>query len=180
MASNDEQTDYIRRRTKRALALKALRDLRKTVDTLEAAEKAAGLSETKIVLGIWIAIFLVILSFGVYNRFANAPARAISSTQIVGHAKGMITSWDAKNFTAQIVLATGGRLECIAYPAFPRECMIDSSLNLGELSATQGVLIYQYRHPDDADAPIKRTLYKVVRPVPPPRFSPIRFLGKQR
>jgi hypothetical protein len=177
---NRDPGDYIHRRIKRALAFKTMREMHKTVDAIEAEETTEKRAETKIVLRIWIAIFLVILSLGVYHRLTKAPTPAANSSQIVRYTTGMITSWDAKNFIAQIVLATGGRLECIGYPAFPRECMIDASLDLGELRAAQGVLIYQYSHPDDADALKKQSLYKVVRPVPPPRFPPIRFLRKQR
>jgi hypothetical protein len=77
--NTDEQAEYIHRRIKRALAFKAFRDLRKTVDAMEAEEKAAQLTEHKIVAGIWIVIFLVFFAAGAGIRFIKTTAAGGSS-----------------------------------------------------------------------------------------------------
>jgi hypothetical protein len=76
--NGNEQAEYILRRIKRALVFKAAQDLRKTVKTMEAEEKAAKLTEYKIVAGIWIGIFLAIFAIGAVMRSGKSNEHAFT------------------------------------------------------------------------------------------------------
>jgi hypothetical protein len=137
--NGDGQTDYIRRRIKRALTFQALRELRKNVARMEAEEAAERRAETKIVLGIWVAIFSVICSLFMYKIINPPPAKIEYSTTIT---TGRITSWNAKKSTAMIKLKSGGKIKCSR--GAHGNCAIGNSLPRRKLKTGVDLVILQF------------------------------------
>jgi hypothetical protein len=149
------QADYIHRRIKRALAFKALREMRKTVDALETEEHAEKQAETRIVLGIWIAIFLLLLCiFAVIHITTSVPATLT----------GSITSWDRENSVGAIALSTGKKIECsFDTRATVKDCTI-TMFNMKELESPKGI-VYSI-HKSRSSLPLGRTLYFLYQDSP--------------
>ena len=155
--------DYIHRRIKRALAFKAMREMRKTVDGME-AEEQAGADRNQNSAGNMDCGSSDFFAVAAYTHITKAPVPEEKTESLFPEITGSITSWDIKNSAAVITLSAGKKTECSIYSQTAlKDCTI-RIFNSKELKSLEGLKLSLYKlepppHP-------KRSVYSIYEVSP--------------